>query len=525
MNNNLTIIREFMANNEIEYLLINSTNEFLVEYNTLDENSRYKVTKFSGSTGDVLVAPDFVYLFVDGRYHIQADNEVNHNVVNVVKLTANQNQTDEIIKKIPQGKLLGIFSKKNSKQRIDKFAKHCQIKLFDDDPLDMEVLEDINADDIFLPAELTGQTTDDKIKEITKNLNENEYIYITDLDEVSYIFNCRNFSRNYSSKIIAKALISQTDAKLFKKSEMKNLEEFLKSTSATIYYDKKTINGYDFNIIKDKSKPLEKNIVQEMKSQKNQNELKHLAQAFQKSDAALTKTRDYIKSADKISEYDIAEFLEGQFKNQGAKCLSFKSIVARNANSALAHYSKSSKDEIIKDGDLVLIDCGAYFEGGLATDMTRVFVKGEPTELHKKIYTHVLRAFLLAFNYVQSCGKSEITGFEIDDAVHKYFDSQKLDGFVFNHGLGHGIGVNVHEYPPKLSTHEISKVQIKNGMCFSIEPGLYKESCFGVRLENSCYFENGKIISFSNMCFEEKLIDYAMLTDIEKQQLAKFKVK
>ena len=77
--------------------------------------------------------------------------------------------------------------------------------------------------------------------------------------------------------------------------------------------------------------------------------------------------------------------LERQFKNYGAKSLSFKSIVARNQNSALAHYSKSSKEEIIKDGDLVLIDCGAYYEGGLATDITRVFVKGEGSEEMVKV--------------------------------------------------------------------------------------------------------------------------------------------
>lgn len=85
--------------------------------------------------------------------------------------------------------------------------------------------------------------------------------------------------------------------------------------------------------------------------------------------------------------------------------MSFKSIVAKDKNSALAHYSKSSKDEIIKDRSLVLIDCGAYFEGGLATDITRVFVKGTPTELQKKIYTTVLKAFLLGFNYAKNIFK------------------------------------------------------------------------------------------------------------------------
>jgi Xaa-Pro aminopeptidase len=221
-----------------------------------------------------------------------------------------------------------------------------------------------------------------------------------------------------------------------------------------------------------------------------------------------------------VSEFDIATQLENEFKKQGALGLSFNSIVAKNKNSALAHYSKSSKDEIVKDGDLVLIDCGGYFEGGLATDITRVFVKGTPSELHKKIYTTVLKAFLQAYNY-----KNPQNGFEIDNSVRKFFDSLNLDGFVFNHGLGHGIGINVHEYPPNLSCHEMAKTPLKDGMCFSIEPGLYKENCFGVRLENSCYFEKGEIHSFVKMNYEKKLINFELLTEQEQIWLKEFEVK
>ena len=81
---NITVIKNFMADNQIKYLLVNSTNKFLVEYNTLQENSRYKITNFSGSTGEALVTPDTIFLFVDGRYHIQADLQVDHEIVTVV---------------------------------------------------------------------------------------------------------------------------------------------------------------------------------------------------------------------------------------------------------------------------------------------------------------------------------------------------------------------------------------------------------------------------------------------------------
>ena len=100
----------------------------------------------------------------------------------------------------------------------------------------------------------------------------------------------------------------------------------------------------------------------------------------------------------------------------------------------------------------------------------------------------------------------------------------KIEGFVFNHGLGHGIGINVHEAPPNLSVNEIAKTSIKNNMCFTIEPGLYNADFFGIRLENSCYLENGKITSFTNMCYEAKLIDYELLSEQEKVWLNDFEV-
>ena len=134
----------------------------------------------------------------------------------------------------------------------------------------------------------------------------------------------------------------------------------------------------------------------------------------------------------------------------------------------------------------------------------------------------MLKAFLNAFNHPKT---DETTGFDIDSSVHKFFDEQSLDGFVFNHGLGHGIGINVHEAPPNLSQNEIAKVKIEDGMCFTIEPGLYKQGQFGVRLENSCYCENGEIKSFVNMNYEKKLIDFDMLTQQEKQWLSEFEVK
>lgn len=518
-------IRQFMQDNSINYLLVNSTNEFLVEYNVLNQNSRYKLTGFSGSTGDALVTPETIFLFVDGRYHIQADQEVDHNIVTVVKLQTGQNFDEEIIKRIPENNILGIFAKKNSQKRVEKFEQNRKIKLLPDDPFD-ENIEYSSAGDVVIDKKFTGITSEEKIAKISANLSDDEAIYITDQDEVSYVFNMRNFTRQpYCAKIQAKAIIMKNNAILFNGDKLRNLDEFLRTVKQDIYVDKNTINAYDYALLGDRAFELKTNPVKQMKAQKNNAEIEHLKSAFKRTDNAVKAIRDYILNNDNISEFDIADRLAKEFKKQGALGLSFASIVAKGKNSALAHYSKCSKDEIISDGDLVLIDCGGYFEGGLATDITRVFVKGEPSQLHKKIYTHVLNAFLNAFNYHKTHDCTNIiTGYEIDKSVREYFNSQNPDGFIFNHGLGHGIGVNVHEYPPNLSANEIAKVPLLEGECFSIEPGLYKEGQFGIRLENSCYYQDGRIHSFVKMAYEKKLINYDMLNDTEKQWLNEFEV-
>ena len=110
MSNVVEKVRNFIHEQGVNYLLVNSTNKYLEEYTPLEENSRYFLTGFSGSTGDVLVTPDKILLFVDGRYHIQADLEVNHDVVTVVKLQTGQSFLEELAKNIPTTEGLGIVS-------------------------------------------------------------------------------------------------------------------------------------------------------------------------------------------------------------------------------------------------------------------------------------------------------------------------------------------------------------------------------------------------------------------------------
>ncbi len=514
MSDILLKFRKFMVDNKIDCLLINSTNKFLVEYNSLEQNSRYHLTGFSGSTGDALITNDSVFLFVDGRYHIQADLEVDKNVITVVKLQSGQTFLSELTKKIPENAVLGVFSQKVSQKELENIKKTINIKLLDKDPLDKEYLTNTsNIEE--LPNNFTGKTTEEKIKNL--NIKDNEAILLTNLEEVSYLFNLRDFSKKFSSKINAKAIIEKDKTQLFYEKDLTEYENYIKDLNKRFLVDKSSINAYDYRLIENRA--IEATPVKTMKAIKTDAEIEHYKYAFAQTDKTMYAIRKFINENENISEYDIAIQLEKEFKNNGAKNLSFNSIVAKDKNSALAHYSKSSKDEIIEDGSLILIDCGAYFDGGLATDITRVFVKGKPTELQKTVYTTVLKSFLLGYN------TKEITnGYDIDFKVREYLGQNSPEGFVFNHGLGHGIGINVHEAPPNLGIGEIAKTTLQNGMCFTIEPGLYNQKHFGIRLENSCYIEDNKIKSFVKMPYEKKLINYSMLTDTELKQLDEFGV-
>lgn len=492
----------------LDYLLVCCTNEYLVEYPALSENARYTLTGFSGSTGDALITKDNIYLFVDGRYQTQADNEAKDGVT-VIKLMLGQNQDDEIRKLISSDKTLGVVAKKVSQARLEKFKEY-KIKLLDNDPIkDFTELHNVEYVQVMPPKEYHPESP----------------TFITNLEEVSYISGKRDFSKDCSSKIWAKLYADKEKQILLTNGS----DEFLRNFDGELVVDKNSINAHDYSLIKNPIHRISE--IKQMKAVKSKEELNAYKKAFERTDKAVMAIREYIENNDNLSEFDIASRLREEFIKYGAKSLSFNSIVAINQNSALAHYAKNDKNVILKDGSLVLIDCGAYYESGLATDITRVFVKGKPNELQKQVYTTVLKAFLNAFNYtnqhltlaLSSKEREYVTGFEIDKLAHSILDN-KIEGFTFGHGLGHGIGINVHEAPPNLSQNEIAKTQIVDGMTFTIEPGLYNPEHFGVRLENSCYMECGKIHSFVKMGYEGKLINYDLLNEQEKEWLKDFKI-
>lgn len=533
-------LREFLKDNNLDCLLVNTTDEFLVEYNELCNCARYCVTGFSGSTGDVLVTKERVYQFADGRYHEQADAEVDHETTDVVKLQLGQTFLTELAAKIAPESVVGVVSNKISLNfyKALKFAlnkKHCKIKPLDFDPVGLfkELKPSDNGQTVKqIALSIAGVSADEKFKKLAKKLKNDEAYLDTHLENIAYFTNCRQYKTPFSSTFKAKMLVTKQKAQIYtnekfdttigKHFEILPLKDFsngLKNANKVIF-NPSTINYRDFTLIKSKAQESPKDFIKEAKAIKNSAEIEHFKKNFERTDNVVNKAFMLTQTPKNLTELDLSDAVEKEYLAQGANQLSFKTILAAGANSSIIHYSHPSNNVKIKDGDFVLLDCGGHFEGGYSTDITRTFVKGKATTLQKKVYTTVMKMFLNAYHHRIT---PRTTGFTLDKIARKIHAQSGLKDFNFNHGLGHGVGINVHENPPTISCGALGKRILKENMVFTIEPGLYKAGFGGVRLENTVYLTkvNGelKIQSFSHVPFQEEAIDYSLLNEQEKKWL------
>lgn len=533
-------LREFLKDNNLDCLLVNTTDEFLVEYNELCNCARYCVTGFSGSTGDVLVTKERVYQFADGRYHEQADAEVDHETTDVVKLQLGQTFLSELAARIAPESVVGVVSDKISLNfyKALKYAlnkKHCKIKPLDFDPVGIfkELKPSDNGQTVKqIDLSIAGVSADEKFKKLAKKLKNDEAYLDTHLENIAYFTNCRQYKTPFSSTFKAKMLVRKQKAQIYtnekfdttigKHFEILPLKDFsngLKNANKVIF-NPSTINYRDFTLIKSKAQESPKDFIKEAKAIKNSAEIEHFKKNFERTDNVVNKAFMLTQTRKNLTELGLSDAVEKEYLAQGANQLSFKTILAAGANSSIIHYSHPSNKVKIKDGDFVLLDCGGHFEGGYSTDITRTFVKGKATALQKKVYTTVMKMFLNAYHHRIT---PRTTGFTLDKIARKIHAQSGLKDFNFNHGLGHGVGINVHENPPTISCGPSGKRILKENMVFTIEPGLYKAGFGGVRLENTVYLTkvNGelKIQSFSHVPFQEEAIDYSILNEQEKKWL------
>ncbi len=220
-------------------------------------------------------------------------------------------------------------------------------------------------------------------------------------------------------------------------------------------------------------------------SVKNEWEISRIQIACEIAENAFLATLPKFKEG--ITETELATELEFNMRKLGAQGVSFSTIVAFGAHASVPHHETGNTK--LKFGDEILMDFGCKVDG-YCSDITRTFLFGDDGkhEEFKKAYDAVLKAHLL----VQERAEAGMTGKEIDAIAREYLKEQGY-GELFTHSLGHGIGLNVHEAPAISPKGETT---IENGMVFSDEPGVYVAGEYGIRIEDTVRFENGRIQSF-----------------------------
>ena len=227
---------------------------------------------------------------------------------------------------------------------------------------------------------------------------------------------------------------------------------------------------------------------------KNEWEIESIQRACEIAEDAFLDLLPQIKEG--MTETEVAALLEYNMRKRGAQGVSFATIVAFGAHAAVPHHETGETK--LQFGDEILIDFGCKVNG-YCSDITRTFLFGDDNnhEEFKKAYEAVLAAHEL----VKATAKSGMTGKEVDAIAR---DCLKEHGYgeLFTHSLGHGIGLNIHEFP---GVSPRSETILQDGMVFSDEPGVYVQGKYGIRIEDTVTLQDGKVKSFMSKT-DRKLI-------------------
>ena len=211
--------------------------------------------------------------------------------------------------------------------------------------------------------------------------------------------------------------------------------------------------------------------IQHMRLIKSADEIKKMVIAGEYADKAVQVGFDNISL--QVTETDIIAQIEFEMKKQGVSKMSFETMVLTGNNAANPHGIPGTNK--IENNALLLFDLGVETHG-YASDMTRTVAVGQPDQFKKDIYNICLEANMTAIDFI----KPGVTAAEVDAAARGVIEKAGY-GEYFNHRLGHGIGMDVHEFPSIMDGNDM---EIQEGMCFSVEPGIYIPGKVGVRIED-----------------------------------------
>ena len=500
---------------------------------------RKYITGFTGSAGTAIITQDMAGLWTDGRYFIQAADQLRDTTIELFKSgepgvpTVHQFLND----KLEEGMCLGFDGRTVSAREAEELQellqkKHIPFSVNDD--LIGEIWEDrpaLSCEPVMeLDIRWTGKSRADKIAEIREQMKakEADTFILTSLDDIAWLLNIRGNDIHCCPVVLSYLVMMENELRLYANAAAfsEEIRSNLEADGVKIYpYD--DVYSYVQSISSDKKVLLSRanvnsrlvsNIPSEVtildepnltllpKAVKNETEMENERIAHIKDGVAVTKFIHWLKknvTRTTITELSTAEKLY-QFRSEQEHFLgeSFDPIIAYGTHAAIVHYSATEATDIpLEARGMVLADTGGHYLEG-TTDITRTIVLGPVTAKEKKFFTAVLRGNL---NLAAAKFKYGCTGLNLDYLARGPLWELGED---YNHGTGHGVGylLNVHEGPNSFRWKNLPgnpAPVLEEGMITSDEPGYYLENEFGIRHENLVLCKKAEKTSFGQfMCFE-----------------------
>ena len=478
------------------------------------------VTEFTGSAGNLVVTLEDAALWVDGRYFVQAGNQLKGSSVRLMKMGEEgvPEISDFIIDAVKEGGCLGFdgrvvdsFTGLELEKRLDE--KGASVK-YQEDLID-QVWTDrpaLSARPVWiLKEEFAGKSASEKLSDLRgemKKAGASVHV-LTSLDDIAWLLNIRGDDVRCNPVVLSYLAVTGTEAFLFINPQVldQETEAYLKGLGITLKpYDEiyeyiKTLQNekvlletarVNYAIIRGLDSSNE--IINQMnptvlaKAVKNPVEIENMKKAHIKDGVVMARFACWLKkNIGKIpmDEISLEKKLDSmRFETEGNLGLSFDTISAYGANAAMCHYSATEETNTpVEPRGFYLVDSGGqYYEG--TTDITRTFAMGPLTKEEKEHYTLVLISMLRLGDVKFPYGARGLT---LDYAARQVFWDRGLN---FNHGTGHGVGylLNVHERPVgirwKMVPERMDSCVLEPGMISSDEPGIYIEGSHGIRTEN-----------------------------------------
>lgn len=500
----LTQIRERMNLSEIDAYVISYGNRFLGQDVLSEEHKLSAVCGFSGSAGALAITKDKAFLVVDGRYELQAQKQVDNTKFQIINSSPRLKTlcdllSEENIKKIGYNAWnYSVAEMEFIKRRYRNF-----------DFIDTENILNLNTEKVVKiynrDIKYAGLSRAEKISLVLEQTAERhaDYILLTSADSISWLLNIYCNDLPYSPVVRAYALLDKSgNITLFGENietdvnikSWKDFISFLQSNEEkVILYDPHTTPEKFKNNLNPATVAVKTDDpCQKLKSVKNPAELTGMINCHIRDGVALCKLLYWLQNNYKDkTEIDVVKKLHDfRSKQDLFFSESFATIAGFGANGAIVHYQPTVEtDKKIEEGNLLLIDSGGQYLDG-TTDVTRTVAIGKPDKNMKHDFTYVLKAHIALASAVFPRGTS---GFKIDTLARAQLWSQGLE---YKHGTGHGVACfgNVHEGPISISLSS-SFAEFYENMITSIEPGVYKENKYGIRIENLFYTSNAENIT------------------------------